>query len=34
MSKAQVIHKKGLPSCMKWEECDVPDPKLGVFILH
>ena len=29
MSKAQVIHKKGLPSCMKWEEWDVPDPKLG-----
>ena len=29
MSKAQVIHKKGLPSCMKWEEWHVPDPKLG-----
>ena len=29
MSKAQVIHKKGLPSCMKWEEWDIPDPKLG-----
>ena len=29
MSKAQVIHRKGLPSCMKWEEWDVPDPKLG-----
>ena len=29
MPKAQVIHKKGLPSCMKWEEWDVPDPKLG-----
>jgi NADPH:quinone reductase-like Zn-dependent oxidoreductase len=29
MSKAQVIHKKGLPGCMKWEEWDVPDPKLG-----
>ena len=29
MSKAQVIHKKGLPSCMKWEDWHVPDPKLG-----
>jgi len=29
MPKAQVIHKKGLPSCMKWEDWHVPDPKLG-----
>jgi len=29
MSKAQVIHKKGPPSCMKWEDWHVPDPKLG-----
>ena len=29
MSKAQVIHKKGIPSCMKWEDWHVPDPKLG-----
>jgi NADPH2:quinone reductase len=29
MSKAQVIHEKGLPSCMKWEDWHVPDPKLG-----
>jgi NADPH2:quinone reductase len=29
MSKAQEIHKKGLPSCMKWEDWHVPDPKLG-----
>ena len=29
MSKAQVIHKKGIPSCMKWENWHVPDPKLG-----
>ena len=29
MPKAQVIHRKGLPSCMKWEDWHVPDPKLG-----
>ncbi|MCH1412752.1 MAG: quinone oxidoreductase [Rhodobacteraceae bacterium] len=29
MPKAQVIHKKGPPNCMKWEEWHVPDPKLG-----
>ena len=29
MPKAQVIHKKGLPSCMKQEDWYVPDPKLG-----
>ena len=29
MPKAQVIHEKGLPSCMKWEDWHVPDPKLG-----
>ena len=29
MPKAQVIHKKGLPSCMKWEDWHVPDPQLG-----
>jgi NADPH2:quinone reductase len=29
MPKAQVIHKKGLPSCMKWEDWHVPDPKPG-----
>jgi len=29
MPKAQVIHKKGIPSCMKWEDWHVPDPKLG-----
>ena len=29
MSKAQVIHKKGPPSCMKWEDWHVQDPKLG-----
>ena len=29
MSKAQVIYKKGPPSCMKWEDWHVPDPKLG-----
>ena len=29
MSKAQVIHKKGPPSCMQWEEWDVPDPSFG-----
>ena len=29
MHKAQVIHKKGPPSCMQWEEWDVPDPSFG-----
>ncbi|NQY60355.1 quinone oxidoreductase [Cognatishimia sp.] len=29
MSKAQVIHKKGPPSCMNWEDWHVPDPGLG-----
>ena len=29
MSKAQVIHKKGPPGCMKWEDWHVADPKLG-----
>ena len=29
MSKAQVIHKKGPPGCMKWEDWSVADPKLG-----
>ena len=29
MPKAQVIHKKGPPSCMQWEEWDVPDPSFG-----
>ena len=29
MSKAQVIHKKGPPGCMKWEDRHVADPKLG-----
>ena len=29
MSKAQVIHKKGPPSCMNWEDWHVPDPALG-----
>ena len=29
MSKAQVIHKKGPPSCMNWEDWHVPDPGFG-----
>ena len=29
MSKAQVIHKKGPPSCMVWEDWPVPDPAPG-----
>ena len=29
MPKAQVIHKKGPPSCMQWEEWNVPDPSFG-----
>ncbi|MCP9484226.1 quinone oxidoreductase [Shimia sp. CNT1-13L.2] len=29
MSKAQVIHKKGPPSCMNWEDWHVPDPAPG-----
>ena len=29
MSKAQVIHKKGPPGCMKWQEWPAQDPKSG-----
>ena len=34
MSKAQVIHKKGPPSCMNWEDWQVPDPGLVLVAIN